>query len=147
MCSISPDRITLLWIWLIGTAAWHLPPQICLCELVSGQEMKPGDLMAPMTDARQYGKCSICPYFISNRHFYCSWPLFRPKNEEKSGKWQLTFPKLPFPIALRIWKWSKFTMRKQSKHKKLSLVIWNQTCTHKQLTLSGSQWWRPGTLD
>lgn len=35
--------------------------------------------------------------------------------KEINGKGQLTFPKLPFPIALRIWKWSKFTMRKQSR--------------------------------
>lgn len=33
--------------------------------------------------------------------------------------WQhgLTFPKLPFPIALRIWKWSKFTVREKEEQK------------------------------
>lgn len=42
--------------------------------------------------------------------------------KRKNGKWQLTFPKLPFPIALRIWKWSKFTMRKQSKINNITKV-------------------------
>lgn len=40
---------------------------------------------------------------------------------KRTEVWQhgLTFPKLPFPIALRIWKWSKFTVRKKEEQKLL----------------------------